>query len=141
MPGLRADHDARTASGDDVPEFLEHERGAMQTNLQDCRRQRLRSRETGCMNDAGGVADTGFVACLINNRRFLGPACAFAPAPRSPTHAAQCLNLSWRAPVAGKRTLWLPLADFREFSTLDPRAQQRRLRTIRIQASILSESA
>jgi hypothetical protein len=42
VPGLRRDDDARTPRGDDVAELLQHERGAVQVDLEDRRRRRLR---------------------------------------------------------------------------------------------------
>jgi hypothetical protein len=44
---LRSDHDARPAARDHIAEFFEHERGAVQIDLQDRGRRCLRRREAG----------------------------------------------------------------------------------------------
>ena len=56
MPGLRRDHDARAAAGDDVAELLQHERRAVQIDLEDRRRRRLRRGDAGRMDQPGDLA-------------------------------------------------------------------------------------
>ena len=56
MPGLRRDHDARAAAGDDVAELFQHERRAVQIDLEDRRRRRLRRRDAGGMDQPGDLA-------------------------------------------------------------------------------------
>ena len=57
MPGLRRDHNASAAAGDDIAELLQHERRAIQIDLEDRRRRGLRGGNTGGMDEAGDVAD------------------------------------------------------------------------------------
>jgi hypothetical protein len=52
VPRLRRDHDARPGRCDDVAEFLEHQRCAVQVDLQDRRRRRLRRRDAGRVDQA-----------------------------------------------------------------------------------------
>lgn len=56
-PRLRGDNDARSVACNDVAEFLEHERGAIQIDLEDRGRRCLGGGDTGGMDDAGYVAD------------------------------------------------------------------------------------
>ena len=57
VPRLRGDDDARSAARDDVAELLEHERGAIQIDLQDGGRRCLGGGDAGGMDDAGDVAE------------------------------------------------------------------------------------
>ena len=101
MPGLRRDDDARAAARDDVAELFEHERGAIQIDLEDRRRRRLRGRDAGRMDEAGDVAERGGCLdehgptrarrrrrsrCSPRSRHRLGPS---PPRRRCPAHVGQ----------------------------------------------------
>jgi hypothetical protein len=59
VPGLRRDDDAgaAAAAGDDVPELLEHQRGAVEIDGEDRRRRRLPWRDARGVDDAGDVPE------------------------------------------------------------------------------------
>ena len=56
VPGLRRDDDPRAAAGDDVAELLQHEGRAVQVNLEDRYRRRLRGGHPGGMDQSGDLA-------------------------------------------------------------------------------------
>ena len=57
MPGLRRNHDARTAGRDDVAEFLEHQRRAVQINLENGLRGGLARGHAGGMDETADLTD------------------------------------------------------------------------------------
>lgn len=59
VPGLRRDHDARTAFCNDVAEGFKHERRAVQVDVEDRGRRCLRRRDAGGVDQSDDVTARG----------------------------------------------------------------------------------
>ena len=98
VPGLRGDHDAGTAWGDDIAELLKHQRGAVQIDRQDCSRRCLAGGDAGGVDDAGDVIErrSGLTSVCTDSRDDTSTVAVLTSNPALPSISAAASAFSGR---------------------------------------------